>query len=151
MRHDSRLGRGVALAAVLVAGLSTPSWAQESTLSIGTWMWNEPGIGEWWQLAAKKFEEENPGVTLEVRNLPVNEYMTQIVVELASGNPADVVSVSSNLPELQGSGGLVPLNDFIEQSGMTRPHRAGLPRPRDLRRQHHGDPARRPHAGAALQ
>ena len=111
------MARGTAIAALLTACLGGTALAQD--LSIVTWMWNEPGIGEWWQIAAKKFEADNPGVNLEIRNLPVNEYMTQIVVELASGNPADIVSVSSNLPELQGSGGLVPLNSFIEASGMT--------------------------------
>ena len=100
------------------AALLASSAVAQDKLSIGTWMWNEPGIGEWWQLAAKKFEEENPGVSLDVRNLPVNDYMTQLVVELSSGNPADVVSVSANLPEVQASGGLVPLNELIEASGV---------------------------------
>jgi ABC-type glycerol-3-phosphate transport system substrate-binding protein len=101
-----------------VSALLTGNVLAQETLSVGTWMWNEPGIGEWWQLAAKKFEDENPGVSLEIRNLPVNDYMTQLVVELASGNPADVVSVSANLPEVQASGGLVPLNPMIEASGL---------------------------------
>ena len=101
------------------SGLVTaPAAFAQDSVSVGTWMWNEPGIGEWWQIAADAFRASHPDVQLEVRNLPVNEYMTQIVVELASGNPADVVSVSANLPEIQGSGGLVPLNDFIEASGM---------------------------------
>jgi ABC-type glycerol-3-phosphate transport system substrate-binding protein len=102
-------------AAALLAGAAL---AQEQTVSLGTWMYNEPGIGDWWHLAVAKFEADNPGARVEVRNLPVNDYMTQLVVELSSGNPADVVSVSANLPEVQASGGLVPLNDFIEASGL---------------------------------
>ena len=113
--HQALTGASlIAISGLLTAGAAS---AQDS-VSFGTWMWNEPGIGEWWKIAAEAFAEEHPDVELEVRNLPVNEYMTQIVVELASGNPADVVSVSANLPEIQGSGGLVPLNDYIEASGM---------------------------------
>jgi ABC-type glycerol-3-phosphate transport system substrate-binding protein len=115
VKRTISIGLAALLAASAVVGAAA---AQDKTLSVGSWMFNEPGIGDWWQLAAKKFEADNPGVKLEIRNLPVNDYLTQLVVELSSGNPADVVSVASNLSEVQGSGGIVPLNDFIDKSGM---------------------------------
>ena len=110
----------IAAGAVLVASLALAggSVAQDKTLSVGTWYWNQPVLGDWWKLVGEKFEADNPGVKLDIRNLPVNDYMTQVVIEVASGNPADVVSASVNLAEIKDSGGIVPLNDFIEKSGM---------------------------------
>ena len=113
---------GIGVSALMAAGLAlagtTAPIAQDKTLAVGTWYWNQPVLGDWWRLVGEKFEKDNPGVKLDIRNLPVNDYMTQVVVELASGNPADVVSASVNLAEIKDSGGIVPLNDMIEKSGM---------------------------------
>jgi ABC-type glycerol-3-phosphate transport system substrate-binding protein len=106
-------------AALLAAGLGlTTAAGAADTVSFGTWMWNQPGSGDWLKLAGAKFEKDNPGVKLDVRNLPVNDYMTQVIVEVSSGNPADVVSSAVNLAELQASGQLVPLDDRIAASGL---------------------------------
>jgi ABC-type glycerol-3-phosphate transport system substrate-binding protein len=118
LRFLNTIATGAVLAASLVLAGSDGAVAQDKTLSVGTWYWNQPVQGDWWRMVAEKFERENPGVTLDVRNLPVNDYMTQVVVEVASGNPADVVSASVNLAEIKDSGGIVPLNEFVERSGM---------------------------------
>ena len=117
LRFLNAIAAGAVLAAsVALAGGS--ALAQDKTLSVGTWYWNQPVLGDWWKMVGEKFEADNPGVKLDVRNLPVNDYMTQVVIEVASGNPADVVSASVNLAEIKDSGGIVPLNDFVETSGM---------------------------------
>ena len=138
------IGVAVALTAAVIAG---QAFAQEKTLSVGSWMFSEPGIGDWWKIAAEKFKKDNPGANLEIRNLPVNDYMTQLVVELTSGNPADVVSVSTNLAEVQGSGGLVPLNDFIAKSGMKDKVEELVLGGHHLQRQDHGCANLGPDAG----
>jgi len=118
-RNFMRSAGSVALlAAAFGMTMTAGALAQDKSVSFGTWIWAQPGTSDWWHLAGDKFEADNPGVKLDVRNLPVNDYMTQIVVELASGNPADVVSTSVNLAELKDSGQLVPLNDRVEQSGL---------------------------------
>jgi multiple sugar transport system substrate-binding protein len=116
-----RFVNAIATGAVVAASLAlaaTGAVAQDKTLSVGTWYWAQPVLGDWWKMVGEKFEADNPGVKLDVRNLPVNDYMTQVVIEVASGNPADVVSASVNLAEIKDSGGIVPLNDLIERSGM---------------------------------
>lgn len=118
LRFLSTTGAGALLAASLTFAGTAAVVAQDKTISVGTWYWNQPVLGDWWKLVGEKFEKDNPGVKLDIRNLPVNDYMTQVVVELASGNPADVVSASVNLAEIKDSGGIVPLNDMIEKSGM---------------------------------
>jgi ABC-type glycerol-3-phosphate transport system substrate-binding protein len=120
IRMKLRFLNTIATGAALVASfaLAGGAVAQDKTLSVGTWYWAQPVLGDWWKMVGEKFEADNPGVKLDVRNLPVNDYMTQVVIEVASGNPADVVSASVNLAEIKDSGGIVPLNDFIERSGM---------------------------------
>jgi ABC-type glycerol-3-phosphate transport system substrate-binding protein len=112
------IGSAALMAAGLALATASGAVAQDKTVSFGTWMWTQPGSGDWLKLAGAKFEKDNPGVKLDVRNLPVNDYMTQVVVEVSSGNPADIVSSAVNLAELQGSGQLVSLNDRIAASGM---------------------------------
>ena len=88
LRFLNAIAAGALLAAsVALAGGS--ALAQDKTLSVGTWYWNQPVLGDWWKMVGEKFEADNPGVKLDVRNLPVNDYMTQVVIEVASGNPAD--------------------------------------------------------------
>lgn len=117
-RFLNTIATGALVAASFVMVGAGSAAAQDKTLSVGTWYWNQPVQGDWWKMVGEKFEADNPGVKLDIRNLPVNDYMTQVVIEVASGNPADVVSASVNLAEIKDSGGIVPLNDFIEKSGM---------------------------------
>jgi len=112
------IATGALVAAGLTLSTAGGALAQDKTVSVGTWYWNQPVLGDWWRLVGETFEKNNPGVKLDIRNLPVNDYMTQVVVEVASGNPADVVSASVNLAEIKDSGGIVPLNDLVEKSGI---------------------------------
>src|SRR5687768_16943784 len=112
------IATGALVAANLTLATAGGALAQDKTISVGTWYWNQPVLGDWWRIVGETFEKNNPGVKLDVRNLPVNDYMTQVVVEVASGNPADVVSASVNLAEIKDSGGIIPLNDLVEKSGI---------------------------------
>lgn len=99
------------------AGTDATSPGGGTTVSLSTWMYDEPGIGDFWKLSIEAYEEAT-GNKVEVRNLPVNQYMEQLVVEMAAGNPADIVFVSANLPEIAAIGQLEPLGQFLEDAGL---------------------------------
>jgi multiple sugar transport system substrate-binding protein len=57
------------------------------------------------------FEDENPGITVEVTTLPYNDYGTALQTDLAAGTVSDVFDVEySNYASYQANGVLAPLN-----------------------------------------
>lgn len=118
-----RLRRAIAIGATatVALGLTACAGAEEAPegevtakpLSISTWMWDEPGIGEFWQRSAD--ELESPAVSdIDVRNLPVTEYMKQLLIEASQGTTGDVVFVGyQSLAEINAMGALMPLDDVL--------------------------------------
>lgn len=89
-----------------------------STVTLSTWMYDEPGIGDYWKLVIDAYETES-GNTVEVRNLPINEYSSQLVVEMAAGNPADIIFIpAAGLAEIAAIGGLEDLGPALAESGI---------------------------------
>ena len=108
---------GVGLAAVGCTAPSEPDGPVTVTLS--TWMYDEPGIGDFWKLVIDEYETES-GNTVEVRNLPINEYSSQLIVEMAAGNPADIIFIpATQLAEVAAIGGLEPIGDALDEAGVT--------------------------------
>lgn len=68
-----------------------------------------------WHISRKElFEEQNPGLKLEIDELPGNEMYTKIYVLSASGTVGDVVwTYLNNPPEHKAKGVLIPLDDII--------------------------------------
>lgn len=89
-----------------------------STVTLSTWMYDEPGIGDFWKLVIEEYEQST-GNTVEVRNLPINEYSSQLVVEMAAGNPADIVFIpAAGLAEIAAIGDLEDLGPMFEETGI---------------------------------
>ena len=120
--HISRTIGGIAALSVVLAaaGCATPE-AEESgptTVTLSTWMYDEPGIGDYWKMVIDEYETQT-GNTVEVRNLPINEYSPQLVVEMAAGNPADIIFIpATGLAEISAIGGLEPIGDTLESAGV---------------------------------
>jgi multiple sugar transport system substrate-binding protein len=88
------------------------------TVTFSTWMWEQPGIGQWWHETVKAFEAET-GARVEVRNLPIGEFLQQIVVELSAGSPADIMTLPAHqLAEYASIGQLEPLDGFVDGSNL---------------------------------
>ena len=97
---------------------SGPDPSASGTVTLSTWMYDEPGIGDYWKLVIDEYEKDS-GNTVEVRNLPINEYTTQLVVEMSAGNPADIVFIpAAKLGEIAALGRLVDLGAVLEESGV---------------------------------
>lgn len=109
--------RKLRLALLLSAaiGLSAQT-ARAADLDFSLWQYNEPELGQWWKSIVEKYQADS-GTTVNIRDLPVNDYFSQLVIELANKSAADVVLVSSfYLPEYAAGGHLLPLDDLIKNS-----------------------------------
>ena len=68
-----------------------------------------------WHISRKDlFEEQNPGIMLEIDELPGNEMYPKIYALSASGTVGDVVwTYLNNPPEHKAKGVLIPLDDIV--------------------------------------
>lgn len=67
----------------------------------------------------EQFEASHPGITVETRTVPYNDYFTTLPIMWASADPSDVVLV--NGPDVQNyayNGVLAPLDSFFPESDL---------------------------------
>lgn len=71
----------------------------------------------YWEEMIKRFEEKNPGVTVELSNLPWgDEIETKLNAAYASGTAPDVLQYSANsIPQRASVGQYAPLDDFVAE------------------------------------
>ncbi|QQM32087.1 sugar ABC transporter substrate-binding protein [Martelella lutilitoris] len=61
-----------------------------------------------------KFEEQNPGITIEAENVPWNSYYDNLYTSIIAGNAPDAAMVKLYAqPRLVEMGALVPIDDYI--------------------------------------
>lgn len=108
----------VATVALGLAGCATEEPGSDATatpkpLSISTWMYEEPGIGDFWKNSVESLD--SPAVSnVDVRNLPVAEYTKQLLIEASQGTTGDVVFLGyQSLAEINAMGALMPLDDIL--------------------------------------
>lgn len=71
--------------------------------------------GDWHALRKPLFEEQNPGIILELDQLPGEEMYIQVYAQAASGTVGDIVwTYLNNPPEHKARGVLIPLNSLME-------------------------------------
>ncbi len=69
--------------------------------------------GEAFQAVVDAFEEDNAGVTVELRQVPFDELNSQMIQQFSAGTPPDVVSTLPGLiHSLAAQGLLMPLDDL---------------------------------------
>jgi len=104
---------GLAGAALLLAGCATsPSEeasSEQVTITYSNFISNG-GNEENLATIVAAFEEENPGITVEVTTLPYADYGTALQTDLAAGSVADVFDIEyANYAAYQANGVLAPL------------------------------------------
>ncbi|MCL4857790.1 MAG: sugar ABC transporter substrate-binding protein [Caldilineaceae bacterium] len=73
---------------------------------------------DWHKSRVPLFEEQNPGLKLEIDELPGNEMYTKIYALAASGTAGDVCwTYLNNPPEHKAKGVMISLDDIIEAKG----------------------------------
>ena len=96
---------------LVLSGCSTPSGGEggDVTITYTNFISND-GNEENLQTIVDAFEEENPGVTVEVTTLPYGDYFTALQTDLAAGEVSDVFDIEySNYQQYQADGVLAPI------------------------------------------
>lgn len=110
------------VAICLAIGIATamPTSAQETTLRFPSWWFGEPGNKDWLEKAIAAFEAENPDIKIDGYNLGYGGYTDQMLLEMSSGTPPDVIHLLNlNIGDFLREGLLLPLDEYMDGSGIT--------------------------------
>ncbi len=89
--------RGKNLVRVVLAGVfflaivsSAVAFAQKVTIEFANVWWLEPGRKEWWEDVCRRFEKENPDITIKPVPIPYKDYNDKMKILFAGGGAPDV-------------------------------------------------------------
>lgn len=110
------LGAAATLALVpLAAAPQALAQTAQTTLSFPTWQAEDPSFADFWKGLIKEFEGSHPGVRINMSSIPFNQYVNQITVRFAGGNPPDIVHLPSrNFAQFADKGWLEPLEEQLK-------------------------------------
>jgi ABC-type glycerol-3-phosphate transport system substrate-binding protein len=114
--------RSSTLAAIAAAGLWLTigtAWADKITLNFWDNQQTESGLSIYQQEAVKRFEAENPDITVQVTTIPYPEYQQRLLTAVQAGNGPDVSTVDQiwNSAFAQ-AGAIIQLDDLAAKSGI---------------------------------
>lgn len=101
-------------------GESSDEPATSRTLEILTWTYDGASL-PWWEEVNAKFEDANPGVTVEVEQSDFGAIISDFVTQATAGQTAAVIHIPSpvtSVPAWAEAGFLVPLSDWLDESGV---------------------------------
>ena len=107
-----RLTRGAA--AMALWGFAAIAGAQ-TTLEFPTWQAEEPGISTWWKELIAAYEKRYPDVKVNLQQVPFAQFVKQMTVRFAAGNPPDIVHLPSrDFASFADQGWLEPLDERLK-------------------------------------
>lgn len=130
IKHSKFVAAGAASAMLLAAvtGCSPQSSAdpdgdapEERTLEILTWTYDGASL-PWWEEVNSKFEEANPGVTVEVEQSDFGAIIQDFVTQSTAGDTADVIHIPAPVLTVLGwaeSGFLAPLDEWLDETDLS--------------------------------
>ena len=113
--------RAVIVAALVAASMATvpvsSANADEITLRLPSWWFGEPGNEVWMNSVIEAFMAENPGIKVDGYNLPYGSYADQMLMEMSSGTPPDVIHLTNlNMGDYLRNDLLLPLDEYLANS-----------------------------------
>jgi multiple sugar transport system substrate-binding protein len=90
--------------------------AIQSDVQMNLWWWaDEPAFSAWIDDTVQRFQEANPGVTIDTLQMDVSAVITQFVTAAAAGEPPDIQFLWNGLYHMENVwlGYIEPLNDYI--------------------------------------
>jgi multiple sugar transport system substrate-binding protein len=107
-----RLTRGAA--ALALCGFAAIAGAQ-TTLEFPTWQAEEPGVSTWWKELIAAYEKRYPDVKINLQQVPFAQFVKQMTVRFAAGNPPDIVHLPSrDFASFADQGWLEPLDERLK-------------------------------------
>lgn len=92
---------------------------EEVTLTVSTWTAEAPGWVDWWPETVAAFEEENPGITIEVQQIPFSDLVSSLTTRFVAGEGPDLVHIPlplTTLPAWADAGFLMNLDDYLAET-----------------------------------
>ena len=94
--------------------------AEETTIRLPSWWFGEPGNEVWMNKVIEAFMAENPDIKVDGYNLSYGAYADQMMLEISSGAPPDVIHLTNlNIGDYLRNDLLLPLDEFIAQSDIS--------------------------------
>ncbi|GAA2007958.1 sugar ABC transporter substrate-binding protein [Microbacterium ulmi] len=82
-------------------------------------IWGSENDTKTYQERADAYTADHPGVTVKVRNIPVENYDQQVDTMIAGGSSPDIILVDgSKTPGLASRGGILDLSPLIDEDGL---------------------------------
>ncbi|MDH5286659.1 MAG: sugar ABC transporter substrate-binding protein [Betaproteobacteria bacterium] len=104
-----------AVAALLAAGAALGTAQAQTTLEFPTWQAEEPGISTWWKELIAAYEKRYPDVKINLQQVPFAQFVKQMTVRFAAGNPPDVVHLPTrDFASFADQGWLEPLDERLK-------------------------------------
>lgn len=118
MKAITRRAAAAGLAVAIGLGAAAGAHAQaQVTLDFPSWQAEEPGVSTWWKALIAEFERENPGAKVNFYSIPFAQYVQQLTVRFAAGNPPDIVHLPTrNFAAFASQGWLAPLDDRLKET-----------------------------------
>ncbi|MBI5960336.1 MAG: sugar ABC transporter substrate-binding protein [Chloroflexi bacterium] len=100
---------------LISGGVSAQS--ESVTLTMSAW---DVATTPYWQAVIDAYEAANPNVTVELVDIPSAEYQDTMNIRLSGGDDTDILTVKDipGYSAMLTRGQIVPLNDYIEASGL---------------------------------
>ena len=116
--------RAAAVALVVAAGTAlapvNSASADETTIRLPSWWFGEPGNEVWMNKVIEAFMAANPDIKVDGYNLPYGSYADQMLMEMSSGTPPDVIHLTNlNIGDYLRNDLLLPLDDFMAQTDIS--------------------------------
>ncbi|MGN7312024.1 extracellular solute-binding protein [Alkalicoccobacillus gibsonii] len=104
----------VALTSIVLGACSNDRASGDITLDVWAIGWEaEQLVNEGY---IKAFEDENPGVKVNLQAIPWDNIYDNLLTAVASGSGPDVVQLgTSYMADFSSTGALMPLNDYVEE------------------------------------
>lgn len=111
----------VIVAGALVTGASACSSSGSSSgddVTLQYWMWDDTQVPAY-QACADQFQEENPGITIDISQAAWAQYWTNLTTQIAAGSAPDVwVDQASYYPQFVENGQIMDLQPMVEEDGI---------------------------------
>jgi multiple sugar transport system substrate-binding protein len=110
-----RLHRAVAIACAAASVAIASTAHAQTALEFPTWQAEEPGVSTWWKELIAAYEKRYPDVRINLQQVPFAQFVKQMTVRFAAGNPPDIVHLPSrDFASFADQGWLEPLDDRLK-------------------------------------
>jgi multiple sugar transport system substrate-binding protein len=111
------LHRAVAATCMAAGGAVAAPLHAQTTLEFPTWQAEEPGVSTWWKELIAAYEKRYPDVRINLQQVPFAQFVKQMTVRFAAGNPPDIVHLPSrDFASFADQGWLEPLDERLKRT-----------------------------------